>query len=155
MKKLRFVIDWSSFELEDLKAMKKCGETRKFSAARVVDSTELEYFSEIDKIGEIKDLKIDGWTSYDNFETDEFIKIAHLLTKVEICKIATNVMNYEPNEMDEWISDFFRSECPTIQCDFLTDLQLDKCDINFISQVLVGSKNLKRFSITQPKNFQS
>jgi hypothetical protein len=144
MKKLKIVLELCKFQLGEEEAMKKCIETRKFSAACLCLASHLErletFLSVIAKLGAIEDLAIHGSLfDINEIKEDQLLQLISLISKAKVCFI------YDLSNVFSRLT--HRYTFQPIQCDLLTDLQLGNGDVNFISQLLVGSKNLKRFSL--------
>jgi hypothetical protein len=154
MEKLRIVIDINLDPAEEKKIV-ECIESRRFSAARLfIDNTVKEasksrVISISKSLEGIRDVQIVG-PSY--LERDHFLQLTtHLLPQAKKCKIKCNasfLWDSDPNIDTLFVHNGFPHDPFQLSsCVFLTDLEVENCNIAFLSRVLLESKNLKRLSI--------
>jgi F-box domain len=153
MRKLRIVIDMKLHPAEEDAIVKM---SQRFSAARV-DFVHSKYTPDWSakqgrtlaisaKLKGIKDLVIDG---HEGSILLQVLQLAcHLLPQAKVCK-----MKFQRDREVNWrtrnaVRDHFSTASFQLaKCDFLTDLQVEHCCIDFLTRVLLESKHLKRLSI--------
>lgn len=158
MKKLRIVINLEE-DLADENAILKCIDSRKFSAARLnIVKTPIKSLTGpvklpmiAVKLRGVEDLQISDDCV---FMTPRFILlVSHLLPKVKVCKIDCahfmNSISKSPSddELSIAVRKFYSDKESLAPCHLLTDLEAKDCDVDFLSRILMKSKNLKRFSV--------
>lgn len=153
IKKLRVVIDLK-LHLADKKAIKKCIESRRFSAARLdiigTDNWAIQKgFLEIaEQLEGIKDLVINCPNTSKKLETLQLLT-TYLLPQTETCKIIFKNDEFRSTRTklsSAW--NFSSTEILQVaKCDFLTDLHVVNCNFSLLTHVLLQSKNLKRLTI--------